>query len=525
MLSNKFSRYYHTIKDLKFQQVFYRAYYAVAKKRSVKFSINSVETRHAASLTIQNSIAAKNLYSENNTFSFLNLTHHFEHKIDWNFKNHGMLWAYNLNYFEFLTQENIPKNEGLRLINDYICQSKIENLKSKIGLDSYPISLRNIFWIRFITKHNIQDDQINSFLYENYTILLKKLEYHLLGNHLLENAFSLLFGAYYFRNEKLYKKAKKLLIRELNEQILQDGAHFELSPMYHQIMLYRLLDCINLVSNNAWKNRELLDFFFEKASKMLLWLNAVTFDNGDIPLVNDAAFEIAPTTKQLNDYAKQLSVKVDTPIVLKESGYRKFKSEKFELFVDVGNITPKYQPGHSHADTFNFVLYSNNQPAIIDTGTSTYEVNEIRFYERSTAAHNTVKILQKNSSHVWGGHRTAQKANVKIIKETPTSVQATHDGYRRFGENHTRTFEFSDVSIKISDEVTSNGVAYFHFHPDENINKIDDNLFRGNNIEIKFVGANRIDWVTTHYASEFNKPIKTKSLRVFFTKHLKTLIQ
>ena len=36
------------------------------------------------------------------------------------------------------------------------------------------------------------------------TYLLKNIEYHLLGNHLLENAFSLLFGAYYFQDHIAY---------------------------------------------------------------------------------------------------------------------------------------------------------------------------------------------------------------------------------------------------------------------------------------------------------------------------------
>ena len=37
----------------------------------------------------------------------------------------------------------------------------------------------------------------------------------------------------------------------LQEQVLGDGEHFERSPMYHCIMLYRVLDCYNLVRNNA----------------------------------------------------------------------------------------------------------------------------------------------------------------------------------------------------------------------------------------------------------------------------------
>ena len=44
----------------------------------------------------------------------------------------------------------------------------------------------------------------------------------------MENGFSLLFGSYYFQNNKFYKKSKTSY-SQLNEQILRDGGHFELS--------------------------------------------------------------------------------------------------------------------------------------------------------------------------------------------------------------------------------------------------------------------------------------------------------
>ena len=82
--------------------------------------------------------------------------------------------------------------------------------------------------------------------------MLNNLEYHLLGNHLLENGFSLLFGAYYFQDETIYKIAKKIVVSELEVQILADGSHFELSPMYHQILFHRVLDCIQLIKLNTF---------------------------------------------------------------------------------------------------------------------------------------------------------------------------------------------------------------------------------------------------------------------------------
>ena len=198
----------------------------------------------------------------------------------------------------------MSESEGLKLINDFIMQS--DSIKD--GFMPFPISLRGLNWVKFLSKNKIKDQNINNSLYSQYTMLVDNIEYHILGNHLLENGFSLLFGAYYYQDEKFYIKAKKILITELEEQILKDGAHFELSPMYHQIMLFRVLDCINLVKNNSWKEEELLKLLISKAEIMLGWLSTITYDNGDIPLLNDSANGISPTTQELNDYAIILNI-------------------------------------------------------------------------------------------------------------------------------------------------------------------------------------------------------------------------
>ena len=60
-----------------------------------------------------------------------------------------------------------------------------------------------------------------------------------MGNHLLENAMALVFTSVFFRDKKQWNKASKLLIRELDEQILSDGGHYELSnvPLNYSISL------------------------------------------------------------------------------------------------------------------------------------------------------------------------------------------------------------------------------------------------------------------------------------------------
>ena len=58
-------------------------------------------------------------FKKDNSFTFLNISHFFSEKINWNFNQFGKLWTYNLNYFDFLNQENISKENGLRLIQDF----------------------------------------------------------------------------------------------------------------------------------------------------------------------------------------------------------------------------------------------------------------------------------------------------------------------------------------------------------------------------------------------------------------------
>ena len=297
-----------TASYLKFTQLYYRIYYSLRKKIRVRYSHSyplSLGSK-ANFLTLASSIISYTTMTKE-SFTFLNQEYQFTlNEIDWNYSKYNKLWTYNLSYFDYLLQYDMTKEEGLAFIHAFI--SKLDTVKD--GLMPFPISLRGINWIKFLSQYKIKDEKIDDSLYAQYSILMDNLEYHMLGNHLLENGFSLLFGAYYFQDETFYAKSHKILKDELNEQILEDGAHFELSPMYHQIMLFRVLDCINLVKNNNWKNQELLDLLINKAEVMLGWLNTITYENGDMPLLNDSANNIAPTTKELNEYALNLKLKI-----------------------------------------------------------------------------------------------------------------------------------------------------------------------------------------------------------------------
>lgn len=538
---------YHTIKHLKPIQIRYQIWYRIRHKMRRLLKLDNGLNKPSAATTPVKLVLwiAKTESYQTDKFTFLNISHPFPKKFDWNISQHGKLWAYNLNYMDYLLQASMEVTTGLNLIEKFIHDLP----QNSTGLEPYPIALRGINWIKFLNSLSLRGEgtmtwqshdfsTIDASLYAQYQILLNNLEYHLLGNHLLEDAMSLLFGAYYFKDSKLYSKAKKILEKELEEQILEDGGHFELSTMYHQILLDRLLDCINLFSNNdVFPDQDELGFLMQlKAQKMLQWLNAMTFSNGEVPLLNDAAPGIAPTTKEINNYAIRLKLVSEEGIrdicenlynsCLSQSGYRRYNGKKYECIIDVGPVGPSYQPGHAHADTFNFVLNIDNRPLIVDTGISTYEAGTTRLEERGTPAHNTVTVRDRNSSQIWSSFRMANRAEVKVIKDDNQQIIAQHDGYENLGTIHKREWQFDENQIRINDMLDgkiAEGKAHIWLAPDSSPSQNQQVIYI-KETSISFKNADSVELIRTKIPDGYNCHINNFKIEITFSKQLNTII-
>lgn len=420
-----------------------------------------------------------------NKFTFLNLTHEFT---DWNFTGNGTLFTYNLSYFDFINASDFKIQDACKWIDKFIKD------RSSItwGMDSYPIALRAINWVKFFSKNpNCVTKEREDSLWSQLNLLERKLEYHLLGNHLLEDAYALYIGSCYFQNERLRKKGYQLMLRELYEQTLSDGAHYEQSPMYHCILLDRLLDCINLCATEELRNF---------AKKQLSWLKSVCYKDGSWPMFNDAALGIAPTPTQIFDYAKRLGLDWGV-IELGASGYRKLSDERMEAIVDCGQITATYQPAHSHADSLNYELRIDGCPIVVDTGISTYDKTPRRQYERSTVAHNCVSVKGKNSDEVWGGFRVGSRCKVFLQKDAPNVVEAYHNG---FAKNCYRKIELKDGAFRVEDRYDGGATSYIHL---------------ANGIcpsRVKIEGATFVEILETKYSVEYNRFIDNKTIAIHF---------
>lgn len=480
---------WNTVKNLKPTQVYHQIKYRLVKAQFVPLSAPSVDVP-----TLKTTPIPKFKCSKGDKFIFLNLEHDFA---GWNFTENGMLWAYNQNYFDWVNQDGYTEEDGCKWIDKFI--NKLSD--NKVGLDPYPIALRSINWVKFFCRYPdaATKSRLDS-LYSQIKLLEKKLEYHLLGNHLLEDACALYIVGSFFNDKPLLQKAKKLLLAQLDEQVLKDGAHYEQSPMYHCILLDRLLDCINIKSDN-----KLIDY----AQRMMGHLESVKWGVGCLPLLNDSANGIAPTTSQLFYYAKGLGLKWGM-IPMKECGYRKMLAGNMEAIVDVGNITATYQPGHTHADTFNYELHIDGKPFVVDTGISTYNKTERRQLERSTIAHNCVSPEEKNSSDVWGGFRVGKRCHTDITEDIENVIEAVHDG---FGKICRRKFEMKNGIFSIEDWYDGEAVSYIHLAEDADENRV------------RIEGASKVDIQPWKYSTEYNRFIEGKVIEIRFNGHCKYKIQ
>jgi len=400
---------------------------------------------------------------------------------DWQNLDKTYLWIYNLHYFDDLHAEGAAQRAELH--RDWIAHWIANNPPMVApGWEPYPSSLRIVNWLQWLLAGNEPVEGMARSLVEQTHVLNQQLEYHLLANHLLANAKALVFAGCCFQGEGAagwLQTGLELIQEQYAEQILPDGAHFELSPMYHSIMLMDVLDLIQL--GNCFPDSllsEAVPSLREYAQLMVDWLQGMLHPDGEIPFFNDAAFGIAPTPESICTYAVKLGIEQYIPEegiqFHGDSGYIAFRQHDQVALLDLAQVGPQYNAGHAHADTLSFEWSLFGQRVLVNSGTGEYGQSEERDRQRGTAAHNTVAVNEEDSSEVWEGFKVGARARpLDVSVETEgdvTIARASHDGYKRLwgGVIHTREWRAQAGELLVQDTLIGKGhfaYAYFHFHP------------------------------------------------------------
>jgi uncharacterized heparinase superfamily protein len=398
----------------------------------------------------------------------------------WNDPAQAKLWLYNLHYFDWLGAECDAERTKWRraLVARWIAQNPPGHGN---GWEPYPLSLRIVNWIKWALAGAPMAPEWLDSLAAQARWLARRLEWHLLGNHLFANAKALVFAGLFFEGAEAdawLAAGLDILAREVDEQILADGGHFELSPMYHAIIFEDLLDLINLAEATGGAGGSPVGRWRTTAGRMARWLAVMTHPDGEIAFFNDAAIGVAPSPAALGAYAARLGVApLAAPgegiVHLAESGYVRLARGDAVALLDIGRIGPDYLPGHAHADTLSFELSIAGRRAIVNGGTSAY-AGPIRARERATAAHSTVEVAGLDSSEMWGAFRVGRRARVFDVAihdgADGLEVSAAHDGYRFLAGRpiHRRRWRLEDGLLEVRDEVAGGSrraLARFHLAP------------------------------------------------------------
>jgi uncharacterized heparinase superfamily protein len=410
------------------------------------------------------------------------------------------LWIYNLHYFDELATSASEDSE----LHSELLQLWIDGNPpgQGNGWEPYPTSLRIVNWIKWVLAGNIPPEGFYQSLAIQTRFLCKRLEYHLLGNHLFANAKALVFAGLFFNGpeaDKWLSCGMAILGKEIPEQVLADGGHFERSPMYHSIILEDMLDIANLFQ--AYDN-DLPALWNGKIEAMLTWLAGMIHPDRQISLFNDSALGIAAKPDKILAYAGRLGVgsenkrnNLQALYSLQESGYIRWQSDSALMLLDVGEIGPTYLPGHAHADTLSFEMSLHGQRFIVDSGTSCYGISAERLRQRQTGAHNTVSVDGEDSSEVWSGFRVARRASpcdLTISKHKgEVKVRCGHDGYLRLPGKvmHHREWSLSEEKVIITDTLSGKyetACARLFFHPLITIESLGANIFKARLADGKF---------------------------------------
>ena len=436
------------------------------------------------------------------------------------------LWRYNLNYFDFLfLNTSFAPNETLFLIIDWIARNDDEHSEP---WEPYVVSRRIRNWVRWLHCPS-QGGSISPVLrrlvcgsiYFQLRRLFLDIEFHIQGNHLLENFAALFIGAICLqRNPDLRSTRKRAaswidfaakgLIDQIDEQILPDGAHYELSPMYHIDVLHTLRQ-VNAAALLApptdcasGKVRQVCERILPR---MQAWLEHVTHPDGGIPLFNDctlipgalptaragalpgalpgfpyatppeSAPDILPAflpafSSVFPNVAVLGSGIVEEELLMPESGYfvKRWGNGNF-LLMDAGDPQPSYQSGHSHCDALSFELSVKGRRLVVDTGTGSYDDPRIRNDCRCTAAHNVPLIEGSEQSEIWGSFRMGRRSRVEERTHDPAN-HALSVTLRDFnGNRFHRLLTFSGLGLEIVDSLLGHSgsgafASLLHLHPD-----------------------------------------------------------
>jgi hypothetical protein len=287
------------------------------------------------------------------------------------------------------------------------------------------------------------------------------------------------------------------MLREMDKQVLPDGADFEASTGYHRFVTELFLYSFLLCRVNEIKIDER---YWNKLHSMLLYIRGYLRPDGFAPMIGDTdGGQFLPLQqRRANDHGYLLALGAqvfDDPALRDaETGSKAFphagtyvmRHHDLYLCFNTSDAGIDGRGSHGHNDALSIEIAVGGCAFIVDPGTYVYTGDLQRRHEfRSTGYHSTVQIdgveqntIERDMPFVIGNEARPQVLRWQTDPQSD-SIVAEHYGYRRLKNPviHRRTVTFNKPlrSWLIEDEFLGDAVDHtfevrFHFAPGLAIN-------------------------------------------------------
>ncbi len=469
----KLGLYANTIKSMKASQLYYRIRKMMKMNCSVGCDVSS-DAGQAEPITTVPELDFDPVFVERfpadeiltDKITILHTSKEFHWNQKWHFDDKSALWNFNLHYFEYLfplidayrkTDDRNYLDKSVEIINCWIDQNPQKS--GGEGWSPYTVDLRLTNWLSYYSYVNEDLDtkfreKLLKSIYEQYAFLSCHLEKDILGNHYFEDLKTLILCSLFFHDDSVLEISLKAFRKECKEEILPDGMHFELSPMYHKLILEGMIRVAVALRERGKPDTEIEHYLQPMLD--VAW----SFEEGleRVPLFNDSGNNVAKSLQALVTSGKEhFEIQPVYKAKFENSGFYIFKKDDWKLIVDAGQPGPTYIPGHAHCDAGSFELFKAGKPVIVNCGTYAYQCKERSFF-RSTAAHNTVMVNDTEQSQCWGAFRMAKRSKVSVKSVTEKSIVIELIDQKK--QRVTRNIQMND-SLMITDYSEKNKLTAF----------------------------------------------------------------
>lgn len=529
----QFFRYYHTLKDFKINQIISYLVFNYRRKYLTILNLKSI-SKIASSLK-------ENFKFEDNEklliFDFFSKSIEVNvETINWNSNTLNLEseyhWLYYLNSFEWITNNKYKIDYLSFLVLDWISKNTDEH---SFSWNPYVLSKRLISWIKWVNENKLSPE-VSSIIKLSISMQLQRLfidfEYHIPGNHLIENIRAFLDSCLFlieakqYFNDELESQLEQVLdegLKQIEIQVLADGAHFERSPMLHCKVMKALKDIMQ-ISSSLTKQKFLLPDLLEKAEKlskvcsnkiinMTKWLEVMTMPDGEIAQFNDSN-RCEGINNNFDNFEN----------LFEPSGYFVKHNKNFSFIMSCDPVSPSFLTEHSHCDIFSYELAINGCRCIIDTGCSYYDNKTLRQMSRETESHNLPLVQGSEQSDIWGMNNIGKKAKILQRNYNKEESQIKVSIQDQYGQIIERKIEFSNNNIAFYDlldkrRIQGCFISLIHLAPEITIEIIKEDNETNNIIctmpkDIKFSIITKANVRLDDYISfpEFGKSIGAKKI-------------